>query len=65
MIIGGEIESGVTVFIDGVSDDESFDFVEPEKKRPKMLHYRVEKFPIGMTLNDDGELMADPAPMQT
>ena len=65
MIIGGEIEAGMTVFINGVSDDDSFDFAEPEKKRSKMLNYRVEKFPTGMTLNDDGELMADPAPMQT
>ncbi len=65
MIIGGEIEAGNTVFIDGISDDESFDFVHPEKKRPRTLKYRVEKFPAGMTLNDDGELMADPTQMQT
>ncbi len=65
MIIGGEIEAGTTVFIDGVSDDESFDFVDPEKKRPRTLNYRVEKFPAGVTLNDDGEFMTEPAAMQT
>lgn len=64
MIIGGEIEAGVTVFIDGGCDDDSFDFVEPDKKRTKSLNYRVEKFPADMTLNDAGDLMVDQAPKQ-
>lgn len=65
MLIGGELEAGMTVFIEGVSEDESFDFVEPEKKRAKTLKYRVEKFPADMTLNEDGELVSEQVPMQT
>ncbi|KAL9187905.1 hypothetical protein ACHAXT_006283 [Thalassiosira profunda] len=70
MLIGGELESGYTVFIEGVSeganDDDSFDFVEqPEKKRAKTLKYRVEKFPAETTLNEDGELVPESVPMQT
>ena len=38
MLIGGEIESGYKVFIKVVSEDDSFDFVEPEKKRAKILN---------------------------
>ena len=69
MLIGGELESGYTVFIEGVSeaanDDDSFDFVEPAKKRAKTLSYRVEKFPAETTLNEDGELVPESVPMQT
>lgn len=65
MLIGGELEAGYTVFIEGVSEDDSFDFVEPEKKRAKTLKYRVEKFPADMTLNEDGELVSELVPMQT
>lgn len=69
MLIGGELSSGYTVFITGVSEneDESFDFVEPEKKRTRTLKYRVEKFPADVTLNEDGELVSElgVAPMET
>jgi ATP-dependent Clp protease ATP-binding subunit ClpB len=65
MLIGGEIEAGMTVFIEGASEDDSFDFVEPEKKRAKTLKYRVENFPADMTLNEDGELVSELVPMQT
>lgn len=65
MLIGGELSSGCTVFIEGVSDDDSFDFVEPEKKCAKRLKYRVEKFPADMTLNADGDLVSETVPMQT
>ena len=61
MLICGEVSSGYTVFIEGVNEDDSFDFVEPDKKRQKTLKYRVEKFPADMTLNEEGELV----PMQT
>ena len=59
---------GYTVFIEGVVDDESFDFVEqPAQKRAKTLKYRVEKFPAGMILNSDGALVDENAtiPMET
>jgi ATP-dependent Clp protease ATP-binding subunit ClpB len=65
MLISGEIGSGCTVFIEGVSDDDSFDFVEPAKKRAKTLKYRVEKFPLNTTLNEDGELVSETMPMET
>lgn len=69
MLIGGELSSGYTVFITGVSEneDESFDFVEPEKKCTRTLKYRVEKFPADVTLNEDGELVSElgVAPMET
>jgi ATP-dependent Clp protease ATP-binding subunit ClpB len=66
MLIGGEISAGYTVFIEGVSgEDESFDFVEPEKKKRKALKYRVEKFPADVTLNENGELVSELVPMQT
>jgi ATP-dependent Clp protease ATP-binding subunit ClpB len=66
MLISGEITNGCTVFIEGVSDDDSFDFVEPAKKRAKVLKYRVdEHFPADMTLNEDGELVSEIVPMQT
>eukprot|EP00581_Thalassiosira_minuscula_P007112 CAMPEP_0183704116 /NCGR_PEP_ID=MMETSP0737-20130205/1569_1 /TAXON_ID=385413 /ORGANISM="Thalassiosira miniscula, Strain CCMP1093" /LENGTH=928 /DNA_ID=CAMNT_0025930935 /DNA_START=120 /DNA_END=2906 /DNA_ORIENTATION=+ len=68
MLIGGELSSGFTVFIEGVSEDDSvdsFDFVQPEKKRAKTLKYRVEKFPVDMALNEDGELVTEQVPMQT
>ncbi len=61
MLIGGEIAAGMTVFIEGVSDEDSFDFVEPEKKRRKSLKYRVEKFPAEMILNEDGDLVSETA----
>lgn len=65
MLIGGEIQAGMTVFIEGVmSDEDSFDFVEPEKKRHKTLKYRVEKFPTEMILNEDGELVSETVPMK-
>lgn len=66
MLIGGELSSGYTVFVEGVVDDDgSFDFVEPEKKKVKTLKYRVEKFPADVTVNEDGELMSELVPMQT
>ncbi|KAL7533412.1 hypothetical protein ACHAXR_005216 [Thalassiosira sp. AJA248-18] len=65
MLISGELESGYTVFIEGISEDESFDFVEPDKKRAKTLKYRVEKFPADVILNEDGELVSELVPMQT
>jgi ATP-dependent Clp protease ATP-binding subunit ClpB len=65
MLIGGELSSGYTVFIEGVGDDDSFDFVENEKKRTKRLKYHVEEFPAEMTLNPDGDLVSETAPMQT
>jgi len=65
MLIVGELSSGYTVFIEGVSEDESFDFAEPERKRAKTLKYRVEQFPADMTLNEDGELVTELVPMQT
>ncbi|KAL7553707.1 hypothetical protein ACHAWF_017042 [Thalassiosira exigua] len=66
MLIGGDISAGCTVFIEGVSgEDESFDFVEPEKKKRKALKYRVEKFPADVTLNENGELVSELVPMQT
>ena len=64
MLIGGEIEAGMTVFIEGVTDEDSFDFVEPEKKRHKSLKYRVEKFPTEMMLDADGELVSETVPMK-
>lgn len=68
MLIGGELSSGYTVFIEGVDhseEDSSFDFVEPEKKRArtKTLQYRLEKFPANMILNNDGDLVQETAPM--
>ena len=67
MLIGGELSSGYTVLIEGVSDndDDSFDFVEPDKKRAKTLKYRLERFPADMTLNKDGELVSEFVSMQT
>ena len=68
MLIGGELTPGYTVFIEGVADDESFDFVEqPAQKRAKTLKYRVEKFPAGVILNSDGDLVDENAtiPMET
>merc|ERR1712107_267497 len=65
MLIKGELSSGCTVFIEGISEDESFDFVEPEKKRAKTLKYRVEKFPTDMILNESGEIVSEPVPMQS
>lgn len=65
MLISGEISNGCTVFIEGVSDDDSFDFVEPAKKRAKTLKYRVEAFPPNTTLNEDGELVSETVPMET
>lgn len=56
------------VFIEGVVDDESFDFIEqPAQKRAKTLKYRVEKFPAGVILNSDGDLVDENAtiPMET
>merc|ERR1712007_124150 len=65
MLIGGELSSGYTVFIEGIphqsSDDDSFDMVEPEKKRAKTLTYRVEPFPADMVLNSDGDLVSETA----
>lgn len=65
MLIGGELSSGYTVFIEGLpqsSDDDSFDMVEePAKKRAKTLTYRVEPFPADMVLNSDGELVSETA----
>ena len=66
MLIGGELSSGYTVFIEGVphqsSDDDSFDMVEePAKKRAKTLTYRVEPFPGDMVLNSDGDLVSETA----
>ena len=63
MLISGELSSGYTVFIEGVTEDE--DFVVPDKKRAKTLKYRVEKFPADMTLNEDGELVSEIVPMKT
>lgn len=65
MLIGGELSSGNTVFIEGICEDNSFDFVEPEKKRVKTLNYRVEDFPAHMVLNGNGELVSELVPMQT
>lgn len=65
MLISGEISNGRTVFIEGVNDDDSFDFVEPAKKRAKTLKYRVESFPADMTLNEDGEFVSESVPMQS
>ena len=68
MLIGGELTPGYTVFIEGVVDDESFDFIEqPAQKRAKTLKYRVEKFPAGVILNSDGDLVDENAtiPMET
>lgn len=65
MLISGEISNGCTVFIEGVSDDDSFDFVEPAKKRAKILKYRIESFPPNMSLNEDGDLVSEAVPMQT
>ena len=65
MLIGGELASGYTVFIEGIpqsSDDDSFDMVDqPEKKRAKTLTYRVEPFPADMVLNGDGDLVSENA----
>ena len=64
MLISGELESGYTVFIEGVGDeDDSYEVVEPEKKRAK-LSYRVQQYPRGMALNSDGELIADSGAME-
>ena len=68
MLIGGELTPGYTVFIEGVVDDESFDFIEqPAQKRAKTLKYRVEKFRAGVILNSDGDLVDENAtiPMET
>ncbi|EED93681.1 member of the HSP104/clp superfamily [Thalassiosira pseudonana CCMP1335] len=65
MLIAGEIANGYTVFIEGISDDDSFEIVEPAKKRAKTLSYRVEKFPADMVLNEEGELVPESVPMQT
>jgi ATP-dependent Clp protease ATP-binding subunit ClpB len=59
MLISGELASGYTVFIEGVTEDDSFDFVGPDRKRAKTLKYRTEPFPIDMTLNEDGELVPE------
>jgi ATP-dependent Clp protease ATP-binding subunit ClpB len=59
MLISGELASGYTVFIEGVTEDDSFDFVGPDRKRAKTLNYRTEPFPVDMTLNEDGELVPE------
>ena len=64
MLISGELESGCTVFIEGVdNEDESYEVVEPEKKRAKTLSYRVEQFPKHMVLGSDGELVPESTAM--
>merc|ERR1712232_306915 len=45
MLISGELESGYTVFIEGVDDEETYEVVEPPRKRRKTLSYRVEPIP--------------------
>ena len=64
MLISGELSSGYTVFIEGVSEDDSFDFVGPGRKRAKTLKYRTEPFPLDMTLNEEGELVSEAVQMQ-
>jgi ATP-dependent Clp protease ATP-binding subunit ClpB len=64
MLISGELSSGYTVFIEGVSEDDSFDFVGPDKKRAKTLKYRTEPFPVDMALNEEGELVSEMVQMQ-
>jgi ATP-dependent Clp protease ATP-binding subunit ClpB len=64
MLISGELTSGYTVFIEGVSEDDSFDFVGPDRKRLKTLKYRTEPFPIDTTLNDEGELVSETIRME-
>lgn len=65
MLISGELESGYTVFIEGVDDeDDSFEVVEPEKKRAKTLSYRIEQFPRNMALNCEGELFPESGAME-
>lgn len=64
MLISGELTSGYTVFIEGVSENDSFDFVGPDRKRLKTLKYRTEPFPIDTTLNDEGELVSETIRME-
>ena len=65
MLISGELSSGYTVFIEGISEDDTFDFVGQDKKRRKALTYRTEQFPVDMTLNELGELVSEAVQMQT
>ena len=64
MLIGGELSSGCTVFIEGVGEDDSFDFVGPDRKQAKKLKYLTEPFPVDMTLNEEGELVPETVQMQ-
>ena len=50
-----QYRAGMTVSIKVASEDEPFDFVEPEKKRTRCPN-------IELTLDEDGELLV---PMQT